>query len=104
MGARLFAITDAVAETNSGPYPHHLVGDKYQSNGILSGSALTMVKCLQNLVEKVGVPLEDALRMVSTTPAKAIGDATLGLIETGLPAHLVCLNQALQVEALITPN
>lgn len=104
MGSRLFAITDAVAETNSGPYPHHLVGDKYESNGILSGSALTMVKCLQNLVEKVGVPLEDALRMVSTTPAKAIGDEQLGIIENGLPANLVCLNQALQVEAVITPN
>ena len=29
MGERLFVITDAVAETKSGPYPHHLVGDKY---------------------------------------------------------------------------
>ena len=104
MGQRLFAITDAVAETSSGPYPHHLEGDKYASNGILSGSALTMVKCLQNLVQEVGVPLEDALRMVSTTPAKAIADTSLGLIENGLPAHLVCLNESLAVEAVITPN
>lgn len=104
MGQRLFAITDAVAETSIGPYPHHLVGDKYESNGILSGSALTMVKCLQNLVKEVGVPLEDALRMVSTTPAKAIGDTNLGLIATGLAANLVCLNESLQVETVITPN
>jgi N-acetylglucosamine-6-phosphate deacetylase len=104
MGQRLFAITDAVAETSTGPYPHHLEGDKYASNGILSGSALTMVKCLQNLVQEVGVPLEDALRMVSTTPAKAIADASLGLIENGLPANLVCLNESLAVEAVITPN
>ncbi len=104
MGSRLFAITDAVAETATGPYPHHLVGDKYESNGILSGSALTMLKCLQNLVKDVGVPLEDALRMVSTTPAKAIGNHSLGLIENGLPAHLVCLNESLAIEAVITPS
>jgi N-acetylglucosamine-6-phosphate deacetylase len=104
MGSRLFAITDAVAETSTGPYPHHLVGDKYVSNDILSGSALTMVKCLQNLVQEVGVPLEEALLMVSTTPAKAIGETSLGMIKTGLPANLVCLNESLQVEAVITPN
>jgi N-acetylglucosamine-6-phosphate deacetylase len=104
MGSRLFAITDAVAETITGPYPHQLEGDKYVSNGILSGSALTMVKCLQNLVQQVGIPLEDALRMVSTTPAKAIGDSSLGMIEPGLAANLVCLNEALQVAAVITPN
>jgi N-acetylglucosamine-6-phosphate deacetylase len=42
--------------------------------------------------------------MVSTTPAKAIADASLGLIENGLPANLVCLNESLAVEAVITPN
>jgi len=29
MGKRLFAITDAVTETNVGPYQHQLAGDKY---------------------------------------------------------------------------
>jgi N-acetylglucosamine-6-phosphate deacetylase len=42
MHERLFAITDAVTETNEGFYQHTLDGDKYTANGILSGSALTM--------------------------------------------------------------
>ncbi len=42
MGERLFVITDAVAETSKGYYHHQLIGDKYECNGILSGSALTM--------------------------------------------------------------
>ena len=42
LGERLFAITDAVTATTEGWYKHELEGDKYTSNGILSGSALTM--------------------------------------------------------------
>ncbi|MCX6207190.1 MAG: N-acetylglucosamine-6-phosphate deacetylase [Bacteroidetes bacterium] len=105
MGERLFVITDAVAETTIGPYPHHLVGDKYESNGILSGSALTMVSALKNLVKKVDIPLEEALRMVSTYPAKAIErNDTMGKIQVGSPANLVCLNEALTVEHLVTAD
>lgn len=105
MGERLFVITDAVAETNIGPYPHHLVGDKYESNGILSGSALTMASALKNLVNKVAIPLDEALRMVSTYPAKAIErNDTMGKIEVGSPANLVCLDEALVVEHLVTAD
>ena len=103
MGDRLFVITDAVAETTVGPYPHHLVGDRYESNGILSGSALTMLSSVKNLVHKVGIPLEEALRMVSTYPAKAIQiNDHLGTIAIGQPANLVCLNETLEIENLIT--
>jgi N-acetylglucosamine-6-phosphate deacetylase len=103
MGNRLFAITDAVAETTIGPYPHHLAGDRYESNGILSGSALTMLSSLKNLIHKVGVPLEEALRMVSTYPAKAIQKSdSLGSIAMGYPANLVCLSESLEIENLIT--
>ncbi len=105
MGDRLFVITDAVAETSIGPYPHHLVGDKYESNGILSGSALTMISSVKNLVNKVNIPLEEALRMVSTYPAKAIEISnTMGKIQVGYPANLVCLNETLEVENLITAD
>jgi N-acetylglucosamine-6-phosphate deacetylase len=103
MGDRLFVITDAVAETTVGPYPHHLAGDRYESNGILSGSALTMLSSLKNLIHKVGVPLEEALRMVSTYPAKAIHKSdSLGSIAMGYPANLVCLSESLEIENLIT--
>jgi len=105
LGNRLFVITDAVTETTTGAYPHQLVGDKYESNGILSGSALTMAKAVKNLVEKVGIPLNEALRMASLYPAQVIKkDHTLGSIKVGLPANLVCLNNHLLVEKTITAN
>ena len=105
LGNRLFVITDAVAETTIGPYPHHLEGDKYESNGILSGSALTLIQSVKNLVNKVAIPLDEALRMVSTYPAKAIERSnTMGKIQVGYPANLVCLNEHLIVENLITAD
>ena len=94
MGKRLFIITDAVTETNEGPYMHERVGDKYESNGILSGSALTMAKGVKNLVEKCQIPLEEALKMASLYPAEAIGlDNNLGKLEKGFVASLVMLNE-----------
>ena len=103
MGERLFAITDAVTETSEGAYPHHLVGDKYESNGILSGSALDMGLCLRNLVNKVKIPLEEALRMVSLYPARAINLSNkLGCIEKGKEANLVFLNKELQVTQVVS--
>ncbi|MEI6584480.1 MAG: N-acetylglucosamine-6-phosphate deacetylase [Sediminibacterium sp.] len=105
LGNRLFVITDAVTETATGAYPHQLMGDKYESNGILSGSALTMAKAVKNLVEKVGIPLNEALRMASLYPAQVIKKHNaLGSIKVGLPANLVCLNNNLTVEKTITAN
>ena len=49
MGDRLFCITDAVTETSTGLYQHTLVGDKYESAGTLSGSALNAVKVYSEL-------------------------------------------------------
>lgn len=103
MGERLFAITDAVTETSDGPYPHHLSDDRYESNNILSGSALTMAKCLRNLVQKVGIDLDEALRMVSLYPAQVMKqDAALGKIEKGYDANLVTLNEFLEVKSIFT--
>ncbi|PZP44744.1 MAG: N-acetylglucosamine-6-phosphate deacetylase [Pseudopedobacter saltans] len=102
MKNRLFAITDAVTETNIGDYPHHLDNDKYIANGILSGSALTMEKCLQNLVREVGIDLEEALRMCSFYPAQAIGKSTiLGKIAVGYKAKLTLLNNNIEVVTVL---
>jgi N-acetylglucosamine-6-phosphate deacetylase len=64
-----------------------------------------MISSVKNLVNKVTIPLEEALRMVSTYPAKAIEkNNTMGKIQVGYPANLVCLNEALEVENLITAD
>ncbi|MES2003670.1 MAG: N-acetylglucosamine-6-phosphate deacetylase [Bacteroidota bacterium] len=98
MGKRLFIITDAVTETSTGPYPHQLAGDRYESNGILSGSALTMAKSVRNLVNKAGIEVEEALRMASLYPAQVMKKADrMGKIEKGYDANLVMLDDSLEV-------
>jgi len=103
MGHRLFAITDAVTETSDGPYRHHLVGDKYECNGILSGSALTMHKAFKNLVEKVKISLEESARMCSLYPALAIGCGNrYGKIAPGYAGQFLAINKQLEMAAVIT--
>lgn len=98
MKERLFLITDAVTETNSGAYQHHLVGDKYECNGILSGSALSMAKAVKNCYEQCDIPLDEALRMASLYPAKILGTGNeTGKIEEGYKADLVLLSDNLDV-------
>ena len=98
MKGRLFCITDAVTETTQGPYQHTKNDEKYTSNNILSGSALTMAKALHNLVYKVDIELEEALRMVSLYPAKAIKlDNELGGIKVGYKMNFTALDNDLNV-------
>lgn len=76
MGERLFIITDAVTQNETGKYSHQLRGDHYTlPNGTLSGSALTMLTAVQYCVKKVGISLEEALRMASLYPARVLGIA-----------------------------
>lgn len=98
MGDRLFAITDAVTETTEGPYRHHRVGDKYECNGTLSGSAISMYDAFYNLVMKVGIDVEEALRMCSLYPARLLKMAHLyGKIAPGFAAQFVVLNKQLDL-------
>lgn len=97
MGSRLFAITDAVTETTKGYYLHHFEGDKYTSNGILSGSALTMYKAFRNLADHCGIHPEEALRMCSTYPAMALQmEHELGVIKEKAKAAMVVLGKDFQ--------
>ena len=103
MGERLFAITDAVTATGEGPYQHQLLQDRYEANGILSGSALTQHRSFMNLVTHVGVEMEEALRMCSLYPAQVIGaDNLYGKIAPGYTAQFVVLDKQLQLADVIT--
>lgn len=103
MGDRLFAITDAVTETNEGAYQHKLVGDRYECNGTLSGSALSMYDAFYNLVTKVGIETDEALRMCSLYPARAMRMEHLyGKIAPGFAAQFVVLNKQLKLVETIT--
>ena len=68
------------------------------SNGILSGSALTMIKAVKNCVEHCDIALEEALRMASLYPAKVLHlDNKTGKIEPGFRADFVLLDEKLDV-------
>jgi N-acetylglucosamine-6-phosphate deacetylase len=103
MQKRLYVITDAVTETNAGLYRHYRKGDKYEFDGVLSGSALTMGKAVQNLVGQAGVDLEDALNMCSQYPAQLLGiDKKIGWIKKGFQAKCTVLNAALEPVSVIS--
>ena len=92
MQQRLFAITDAVTTTTQGYYQHQPDGDKYTADNILSGSALTMYKALQNLVNHAGIETGEALRMCSLYPAQVMGlDDKLGMIARGYRSKMVLI-------------
>ncbi len=94
MNERLFVITDAVTETKEGYYRHQLNHDKYECNGVLSGSALTMHSSFLNLVKKVGIEVDEALRMCSLYPAEVIkADHLYGKIAPGYAAQFVVINK-----------
>ncbi|MEP6514253.1 MAG: N-acetylglucosamine-6-phosphate deacetylase [Parafilimonas sp.] len=98
MGERLFAITDAVTETNHGYYRHYFEEDKYTCNGILSGSALTMHKAFKNLVHHCNTELEEALRMCSLYPASVLNiQHKMGMIKENYRAEMIVLNNELQL-------
>lgn len=102
MGNRLFAITDAVTETGEGFYQHQLEGEKYVSNGILSGSALTMHKAFVNLVNGAEVPVEEALRMCSAYPAAVLGGIPYGKLKPGFAAQFVVIGDDLELLDVIS--
>jgi N-acetylglucosamine-6-phosphate deacetylase len=92
LGDRLFAITDAVTETHEGPYQHQAADNRYESSGVLSGSSLTMLKALNNLIKMGAIEPAEALRMCSLYPARALGlDNRLGKLEPGYEAHWTAL-------------
>ena len=69
---KLFCITDAVTETNKGPYQHKKSGSFYSNNGALSGSCITMPQTFKNLIEKVGLSVQESINMCSNSPSQVI--------------------------------
>jgi N-acetylglucosamine-6-phosphate deacetylase len=105
MGDRLFCITDAVTTTSTGWYQHILNGDKYESQGTLSGSALTLIKSIHNLMNNTSIDFEEAINMCSVYPAKLMKRTEMSaLIDIQENANLLCLDENKQLMNLIVNN
>jgi N-acetylglucosamine-6-phosphate deacetylase len=92
-----------VTEVAYGEYPHIFKGDRFTlPDGTLSGSALTMLKCVTNGVEKAGIPLPEAIRMASLYPATVIGEQERrGVIQPGAHADMILLDEQLNLLQVI---
>lgn len=72
------------------------------AEGNLAGSTLTLNRAVYNIVHLAGVKLEDAVRMASLNPARAIGiEKKKGSIELGKDADLIMFNDKLDINAAI---
>ena len=60
----------------------------------LSGSTLSMIKCVKNVVEQCDVPVEDAVLAASTNPATYLGvENTKGRLAVGNDADMVVIDE-----------
>ncbi|HFQ5295081.1 N-acetylglucosamine-6-phosphate deacetylase [Vibrio vulnificus] len=109
-GEKLVLVTDATAPAGANMDYFIFVGKKVyyrdgkcvDENGTLGGSALTMIEAVENTVEHVGIALDEALRMATLYPAKAIGvDAQLGRIKKGYIANLTIFDRDFNVKATV---
>ncbi len=98
MQQRLFFITDAVTEVKEGAYIHLLKDDHYAlPDGTLSGSSLTMLKCVYNAVNHARIPPEVALSMATSIPASVLGDTVkIGRIEKGYDAKFCLMDESFE--------
>lgn len=101
-GDKLCLVTDATAPAGAnidqfifaGKTIYYRNGLCVDENGTLSGSALTMIEGVRNLVEHVGIALDEALRMATLYPARAIGvDRKLGSLAAGKVANLTAFTR-----------
>ena len=106
---KLYLVTDAVSPVGTnmewfmfeGNKVYYRDGKCVGEDGTLGGSALTMIEGVKNLVEHVGLPLEEALRMSSTYPAIAVGmEDRYGYIKENYIADLIVLNEDLSIDTV----
>jgi N-acetylglucosamine-6-phosphate deacetylase len=70
-------------------------------SGSLAGSNICLADSLARAVRELGVPLADAVAMVTSTPARALRLPDVGRLETGATADLVVLDDDLRVQAVM---
>jgi N-acetylglucosamine-6-phosphate deacetylase len=100
---KLFLISDAlflggkVQSFEWEEFDATLVNGEYRNReGNLAGANVSMFDCVKNVVEKVGIPIEEAIKMATYIPAKAIGmEDKIGQITKGFPARFIAFPEDL---------
>lgn len=72
------------------------------SDGAIAGSATNLMDCMRTVVKKMELPLETAVACVTINPARSLGvEEQYGSLEVGKKAHVVLLDQDLELKAVI---
>ena len=104
---KVFLVTDAMPPVGATDPSFTLNGETLTeqdgiirtADGVLAGSALSMIAAVKNCVELLGLPLEEAARMAATYPADFLGlGASHGRIAPGYRADLTVVDAALRVQ------
>ena len=105
---RTCLITDALACADSDSKeafdPRVIIEDgvcKLADHSALAGSIATMDRLIRTVVQKAEIPLEDAVRMASETPARIMGVYDRkGSLQKGKDADILILDEDLNVRAV----
>ena len=105
---RTCLITDALAcaasDSQTAFDPRVIIEDgvcKLADRSALAGSIATMDRLIRTMVQKAEIPLEDAVRMASETPARIMGVSDRkGTLQRGKDADIVLLDRDLNVRAV----
>lgn len=72
------------------------------ADGTIAGSVTNLMKCMRRVVQKMGVPLEQAVQSATETPARSIGIfAECGSLAKGKRADIVLLDKDLRIKNVI---
>ena len=86
--------------------PRYVIEDgvcKLADHQTLAGSIASMDKLVQTMVKKAGIPLADAVRMASETPARVIGlSDRKGTLQKGKDADVVILDKDVNVRCVFS--
>jgi N-acetylglucosamine-6-phosphate deacetylase len=71
---------------------------KLMDRSAFAGSMATADRLVRVAVKEAGIPLIDAVRMMTATPARIMGLSQKGSIACGMDADLVVLDERLHVK------
>ena len=106
---RICLISDSMEATGMEDGEYQLGGQKVikqghyatLEDGTLAGSASNLFDCMKKAVE-FGIPLEDAIRAATATPAASVGlYPHIGCLKEGSKADILILSKTLELEEVI---
>lgn len=74
---------------------------KLMDRTAFAGSCATMSKLVRNMIELAGVPLADAVKMASLTPASVVGAREKGCLAPGFDADIVLFDEKIDVSLVM---